>query len=271
VTLAGAALLLATGAAVGVLSGLTGVGGGVLMVPLLYAFYALSPATAAVPAVVAHATSLCVIAPTALLGAFRYGREGVVWRTAAAMGFGAALAAVLFALAAPDIPDVWLRAGFALFLLVVASRLAGEPAQPAAAAPPRPPPGLGALAASGTAVGGLSALLGVGGGVAAIPLLHAVGRVPLRQLAPTSLAVIAPAAAAGTLTYALASAGGMPPWSAGYVHVGAALPLLAGSLPLVGLGARLNRRVPDRALRVGFAALLAAAALRLLWGVARGG
>ena len=240
------------------------------MVPLLYAFYAASPATAAVPVVAAHATSLCVIAPTALLGAARYGREGgVVWPVAGAMGAGAAVAAVLLARAAPQIPGDLLRAGFALFLLVVALRMAGSRG-PATAAARGKPAGAVPLAASGAAVGGLSALLGVGGGVVAIPLLHTVGRLGIRELAPTSLAVIAPAAAAGTLAYAFASAEAMPAWSVGYVHVGAAAPLLAGSLPLVGVGAWLNRRVPDRALRYGFAGLLAVAALRLLWGIVRG-
>jgi uncharacterized membrane protein YfcA len=241
------------------------------MVPLLYAFYAASPTTAGVPVVAAHATSLCVIAPTALLGAVRYGRQGgVVWPVAGAMGAGAAVAAVVFARAAPRIPGDLLRAGFALFLLVVSLRMVGSGGATMSTARGESA-GVAPLAASGAAVGGLSALLGVGGGVVAIPLLHLVGRLGLRELAPTSLAVIAPAAAAGTLAYAFAGAEAMPAWSVGFVHVGAAVPLLAGSLALVGVGARLNRRVPDRALRYGFAALLGAAALRLLWGIAGGG
>jgi uncharacterized membrane protein YfcA len=63
----------------------------------------------------------------------------------------------------------------------------------------------------------------------------------------------------------------MPPWSVGLVDVGAGLPLLAGSLAMVGAGARANARVPEPALRIGFSALLAAAALRLLWGLFAGG
>jgi uncharacterized membrane protein YfcA len=270
VTVTGAALLLATGAAVGFLSGLTGIGGGVLMVPLLYAYYAASSTTAGVPAAAAHATSLFVIAPTAVFGAFRYGREKMVsWRVALPMGASAAVSAAFVALVAARIPDDGLRAGFALFLLVTAAHLARPPHRAADAE--GEPAALGPVAAGGVAVGALSALLGVGGGVVAIPLLHAVARVPLGRLAATSLAVIAPAAAAGAVAYALAPAPQMPPWSVGLVDVGAGLPLLAGSLAMVGAGARANARVPEPALRIGFSALLAAAALRLLWGLFAGG
>lgn len=271
-TATGAALLLVTGGAVGFLSGLTGIGGGVLMVPLLYAYYATSAPALAVPAAAAHATSLCVIAPTAARGAYRYGREGLVaWRVAIPMGVGAAVTAVPIALLATAIPDGALRVGFAVFLLFTAVHLlrpTDETPEPSTGkAGPALPTGL----AAGAAVGALSALLGVGGGVVAIPLLHTVGRVPARKLAASSLAVIAPAAAAGALAYSLTGSPRMPPWSVGVVHVGAALPLLLGSLALVGAGARANARVPAGVLRGGFAALLGAAALWLIGGVLAGG
>ncbi|MEN8373867.1 MAG: sulfite exporter TauE/SafE family protein [Gemmatimonadota bacterium] len=265
-TVAGAAILLATGAAVGLVSGLAGIGGGVLMVPLLYAYYDVVGAD--VPSAVAHATSLAVIAPTALHGALRFARYDLVaWRAALAMGGGAAAAALPAALLAARVPDPALRAGFALFLLLTAARMA-LPYRRRDDATDRAPGATSALVAAGVLVGTLSALLGVGGGVVAIPLLYNVGRLPLRQLAPTSLAVIAPAAATGAITYAL-SAGGAPAlgWSLGMVDVGAAAALVAGSLPLVAAGARLNIRVPEPALRVGLAVLLAGVAARLLWGL----
>lgn len=271
-TASGAALLLATGAAVGLLSGLTGIGGGVLMVPLLYAYYGATVPADTVPVVAAHATSLAVIAPTALLGAWRYGRGGAVaWRVAGAMGAGAAATAALFALTATRVPGDVLRAGFAMFLLAMAwsfARPRREPHQDAEGG--RPAAGRAGLAVAGGTVGAMSALLGVGGGVVAIPLLRSVAHLPLRQIAPTSLAVIAPAAAAGALVYIFTPAAGMPAWSVGLVHVGATLPLLAGSLAFVGPGTRLNAMVPDRVLRLGFAGLLLAAAVRLLWAIAHG-
>lgn len=270
-TASGAALLFATGAAVGLLSGLTGIGGGVLMVPLLYAYYGATVSADSVPVVAAHATSLAVIAPTALVGAWRYGRGGVVaWRVAAAMGAGAAATAALFALTAVRVPGDVLRGGFAAFLLAVAWSFVRPGRAPHDGEGGRAAAGPAGLAVAGGTVGAMSALLGVGGGVVAIPLLQSVARLPLRQIAPTSLAVIAPAAAAGALVYSLTPAAGMPPWSVGLVHAGAALPLLVGSLVFVGPGTRLHARVPDRALRLGFAALLFAAAFRLLWVIARG-
>jgi hypothetical protein len=112
---------------------------------------------------------------------------------------------------------------------------------------------------TGAVVGIFSALLGVGGGLVAIPLLMYVVRLDIRHVAATSLAIVAFAATAGTATYMLTGAGmaGLPVGSVGFVHVAAALPMLPGAVLAARWGARVNQRLDARRLRWLFAALFA--------------
>lgn len=261
--------LLGVGLAVGFVSGLVGIGGGVLMVPFLYFFYGHPGwSSVGVPgeleAAVAHATSLFIILPTALRGVLVYHRSGLVaWRAALPLAVGAALAAVGGARLALGLPPELLKLAFGVLLLASAVRLVkpGEDAGPEA----RRLPWAGLLAA-GAVVGLLSALLGVGGGIVAIPILiHLVG-LELRKVAATSLVIIVFAAVSGTLTYVVSGLGrtGLPPGSLGYVHVLAAVPMLAGSLLAVRAGVRTNERMGDRKLRLLFAGLFALLGVRLV-------
>jgi len=107
-------------------------------------------------------------------------------------------------------------------------------------------------------VGIFSALMGVGGGLVAIPMLIYWIGLPLQKVAATSLAVIIFAAAAGTATYIVEgwNAAALPPGSLGYVHALAAMPLMIGSVLTVQAGARLNQTLDVRMLRRVFAVLL---------------
>jgi uncharacterized membrane protein YfcA len=265
VGLAGWIASLAVGLVAGVLSGLVGVGGGVVMVPFLYALFSHPQGFGVVgpterQAVLAHATSLFVIVPTAVRGTWLYHRARLVeWRAVAEVGGGSVVAAAAVAAVADRAPDAALRLAFACFLLVTAWRVAaGEvgagPARSAGAR--RAWRGV----AGGLAVGALSALLGVGGGIVAIPVLLYVLRVDVKKVAATSLAVVALTALAGSLTYALAGAGGapLPRGAVGYVYLPAAAGLAAGTLVSVGWGTALNRRWSARRLRRVFAWVLAA-------------
>ena len=260
----------AVGLAAGLVAGLVGIGGGVLMVPFLYFVYghgswsgvALAPET---EAVVAHATSLFVIVPTAVRGSLAYHRAGLVeWRVVLPVGLAAAAAAVGGARLALLLRPEALKLAFGLFLLGSAAKLVWGAGGAGGAGRLRL--GWARVGATGIAVGLLSALLGVGGGLVAIPLLvHVVG-LELRRVAATSLGVVACAAVAGAATYVMAGWGapGLPPGSLGYVHVAAAFPMLVTSLWAVGLGARINRRLRGRALAWLFGALFAAIGLGLV-------
>ena len=260
------AAALAVGGLVGVISGLTGIGGGVLMVPFLYALYARLEVPRDTATVLAHATSLAVIVPAAVRGLLGYrGTRLIEWRSAIPIGVTGALAALATARLVPGIPAGPLRVGFGVFLLVISLDLLLRrgPLSPHARTG-RHHVLLAALA--GIPVGVLSAALGVGGGVPATMVMLYILRTPFPQLAPTSLAFIIFTAFAGALGYLLTPAPPLPfGWVAGHVDFGHGLPLAIGAVALAPVGVRLNRRLPVMTLRRVFGALLLLLGLSLIW------
>jgi uncharacterized membrane protein YfcA len=124
----------------------------------------------------------------------------------------------------------------------------------------------GAVLVTGVTVGLLSGLMGIGGGAIAAPLLIYLIGLDLKQAAATSLAVVGLASIAGTATYIISGwqATGMPPGSLGYVHIVAALPILAGSLISVSWGTRANQRMKAATLKRVFSAFFSALGLYLI-------
>lgn len=110
-------LAVVLGVAAGMLSGMFGVGGGVLFVPTLALVLELTQLGA-------QATSLAAIIPVAALGAWLQHREGAVrWRPALVIGLASAFGVAGGALLADALPEDVLRKLFAALLLVVAARL----------------------------------------------------------------------------------------------------------------------------------------------------
>jgi hypothetical protein len=259
------AAALAVGVVVGFISGLTGIGGGVLMVPFLYLLYGRLGVDAEAATVLAHATSLMVIVPAAIRGLLGYRGSGLVhWRAAVPIAIAAAAAAAATAPLVTHLPGRGLRIGFGAFLLLIAADLLLRRSDHARVPPARA--GLTALAVLlGVPVGALSAALGVGGGVPATMLMHYAFRLPFRLLAPTSLVVIAVTAAAGSLSYALTPAGPVSlPAVVGHVDLGHGLPLAVGAVAAAPLGVYVNKRAPVATLRRIFGALLLAIGVTLL-------
>lgn len=257
------ALMLLTLAAVGIVTGfvagLIGIGGGVLIVPFLYFFYAHPDWSgfafpAAYHPTVAHATSLLIIVPTALRGTWSYANAGlIVWRVALPVAIAAIAGGMVGAHFAIGLPAPLLKLMFGCFLVASAVQLAlgrrgdidGEPRTHVVA-----------TTLTGLAVGILSGMMGVGGGILALPLLMYVLHVDLRRAAATSLAIVGAAAFAGVTTYAIAGMNAVvtPAGSIGYVHVYAALPILTGAVLSVHWGTRANQRLDAQVLKWIFAA-----------------
>ena len=244
------------------------------MVPFLYFYYAHDAwsgvtLTPVLHATVAHATSLFVIVPTAVVGTLTYARNGLVaWRAALPVALFSMGAAAAGAMLAVRVPAELLKSGFGAFLVFTAIQLLSSRSAVAARPVRR---SVLAAAVSGALVGLLSAVLGVGGGLVAIPLLIYLIRVDISRVAATSLAIVAFAATAGTLTYMATGYSGdalsdpvMPRGSIGFVHVAAALPMLPGAIIAARWGARLNQRLDAARLRVIFALLLLVFGVRLV-------
>lgn len=186
-------VLIAIGLAGGLLSGAFGVGGGIVLVPLLVAFAGLDQRRAA-------ATSLLAILPTSVAGSITYLAHGEVDLLAAGViAVGAVAGSVIGANLLDRLPLRLLRWLFIALLVVVAIRMVLVEPERGAALPFSLPVALAYLAI-GLVLGLASGLFGIGGGVIAVPAL--VGLLGVSDLVAkgTSLLVIIPTSAAGTIT-----------------------------------------------------------------------
>jgi uncharacterized protein len=237
----------AVGVAAGALSGLFGVGGGILIVPGLVLAPRMDQRTA-------HATSLAAIVPIAVAGAVGYALDGAVdWPAAGLLVIGAAAGTVAGTHLLGRIPARGLRMLFAAFLLVAAAALPFEVVGTGERVELTVLDGT-LLVALGGLAGLLAGLLGVGGGIVMVPglvLLISVSQVVAKG---TSLAVIIPTALVGSVRNVL---GGRVDLRSAMVvgSVGAACSFLASLVSI---------RLDPVVSAVLFGILLLAVAIRLL-------
>lgn len=251
------AWLLSTlsGLAAGLLSGVFGIGGGVVLVPMLGLVLGLGQHDAQ------GMTLAILLLPVGLAAVVEYHRAGYVrWRLVLPLVAGFLLGVWLGSEAATAVPERPLRLVFVAFLVVLAVRnwrAAGSRSGAVAAAEPPAARAAAAHALWIGAVGGAaSGLLGVGGAVLMIPLLVAVLGLRQHEAQGTSLAVmLPPVGLPGVLVYS-AARGGLP-----WLVVGC----VAGGFLLGGaFGARAARRVKGPALIRGFSVFQLAVAAGLL-------
>jgi uncharacterized protein len=257
-------ILLGTGILVGFASGLLGVGGGFIMVPVqffLLTSMGVDPNTAIR---VAFATSLVVILPTAISGALGHWRRGAVliW-PAFLLGTtgltGGILGAVIASQSSANILSMifGLLAFFSAFLMlkprhyeikenVIHSNFS--------------------YLFWGFLGGFSSGLLGIGGGIIMVPILTILLRFPIHKAIGTSTAFIIFASLGGVLTYVITGMhiAHLPPYSLGYVNLVQFVVLAGVSIPLARLGVKTAHNLPDKQLRYIFAALLIYIALKMI-------
>ena len=239
----------AAGVAVGVLSGLLGIGGGVVLVPVLLGLFAMTQKRA-------QATSLAAITLTALAGAVTYGIAGdVVLVPALLIVAGGFVGTMLGAELVHRLSERTLRIVFAAVMVAVAVRMALAPAVEGAGelAHLDPLVLLGYLG-SGLLMGLLSALIGIGGGIVMVPLLVlAFGFTP-HEAQGTSLAAMVPISLLGAFRHARR---GYTDWRAGVV-------LGIGGVVGAPLGALVAQAVSEVWLQRLFAVVLVATAVQLV-------
>jgi uncharacterized protein len=253
---------LAIGAAVGFLAGLLGIGGGMVLVPMLVFVFTAKGFPAAHLMHLALATGLATIMFTSLSSVRAHHRHGGVdWAVARAMAPGIMSGSLAAALAASLIPTRPLAVFFTGFMFYAAAQMFVE-VKPKAA---RQLPGRTGLFAAGAGIGAISSVLAAGGAFLSIPFL-AWCNMPLKRAIGTAAAIGFPIALAGSAGYVVQGlrAQGLPAGTLGYVYLPALALIVAASMPLAPLGARLAHRLPVRRLRVVFSLMLLALALRML-------
>ncbi|HLE66505.1 MAG TPA: sulfite exporter TauE/SafE family protein [Burkholderiales bacterium] len=253
---------LAIGAAVGFLAGLLGIGGGMVMVPMLVFVFTAKGFPAEHMMHLALATALATIAFTSLASVRAHHRHGAVdWRIARAMSPGIVAGSLGAAIVAGFVPTKPLAVFFTAFLFYAATQMLVEVRTKST----RTLPGRTGLFGAGAAIGAVSSLLAAGGAFLSIPFL-AWCNVPLRRAIGTAAANGFPIALAGSAGYVLQGLriSGLPEGSVGYVYIPALLLIVATSVPMAPVGARLAHRLPVGRLRLVFALVLFALGARML-------
>jgi uncharacterized membrane protein YfcA len=186
---------------------------------------------------------------------------GVDWAVARTMAPGILAGSLAAALAAGFIPTRPLAIFFTGFMFYAAAQMFVE-IKPRSG---RQLPGSAGLFAAGAGIGAISSVLAAGGAFLSIPFL-AWCNLPLKRAIGTAAANGFPIAVAGTAGYVLQGSRvpDLPQWSLGYVYLPALLLIVAASMPMAPLGARLAHRLPVKRLRAVFALLLFALGLRML-------
>lgn len=281
------------GVAIGILSGMLGIGGGTVMVPLFRLAFGLDP-------LAATATSLFSIIPTSLAGLSKHLRNGTcIPRIGLICGLAGACASPLGVLAATHSPN-WavmggtsLVIGYSSITMLRRGIAAVRAERAAAAASASKAVGAGAdataskaadacaggvkdvegarssteaahaamttrtvaaMIAIGLIAGFMGGYVGVGGGFIMVPLFISVLGISMREASGTSLVAVCILAVPGVIEQALL----------GNVHVSVGLAIAVGSMPGSILGASLVKRIPESALRLLFASFLLVVAVILV-------
>ena len=260
-------ILLATGVGAGFASGLLGVGGGFVMVPVMYWVIVATGVPAATAIRIAFGTSLLVILPTALSGAWRHNkRKAVRWKAALILGPCGLVGGLAGATLAAQIPGETLKLGFGGFVLAVAAwmglgmtpRLAKEAVEPK--------DNLWFLMALGFPIGMVSGLTGLGGGALIVPALVLALDFPMHIAVGTSVASIVFTSLGGVVGYVINGIG-VPsylPYSIGYINLPIWLCLAATSVPMAQFGSMTAHALPAKQLRYIFIAVMLYIGLKML-------
>jgi len=255
---------LLVGAFAGLIAGLLGVGGGLIIVPVLALLFRRWGVADDVVMHLAIGTSLATIVLTAVSSMRAHHRHGAVdWAVFRRLTPGIVVGALLGAVIADFMPTPALRTFFGVFELAVAVQIGFN----FMAAPHRRLPGKLGMSTAGTVIGALSAVVGIGGGTLTVPFLVWCN-VALRRAVATSSATGLPIAVAGAAGFVLTGWGepDLPAWTTGYLYWPALAGIAAASLAFAPLGARLAHTLPVATLRRFFAVFLAVLGVRMLLG-----
>lgn len=247
----------------GILSGLLGIGGGVIMVPALVAIFHFDAFSDLYLMQLATGTSLAAMIITTLATTRAHQKRGnVQWRLLKFLIPGTVIGALSGVWLGKEINTHILQLGFAIFALVLGSKLLlsrqKKPHSIAAYSHPL------LLFIFALGIGLLSGLLGIGGGILIIPLLLVLG-VSMLQASATSAACAFPTACAGAVSAMIAGwqIEGLPPLSLGFVYWPVAL--LLGIVSIIGapLGVRLAHKLPVQTVKRLFGLMLCGVAIKM--------
>jgi len=253
---------LAIGCAVGFLAGLLGIGGGMVIVPMLVFVFTAKGFASSHLMHLSLATSMATVPFTSASSVRAHDvRGGVDWRVVRGMLPGLAAGALLGALVAGAVPSRPLAIFFTVFIFYAASNMFLQ----LRTKPTRQLPGRLGLGVTGGVVSFLASFLAAGAAFMTVPFMTWCN-VPLKRAIGTAAALGFPLSLASSIGYVYAGWGvpGLPAGSFGFVYLPALGLIAAASIFTAPLGARVSHGLPVRKLRNVFGLLLLAIAVRML-------
>lgn len=243
-------LLMAVGVLAGGLGALLGIGGGVVLVPALVLGFDV-PLEQAVPA-----SLMCVVASSCSAAATYVENRLSDIRLGLTLELSTVLGAIAGGLVAAYLAPALVAVAFGVFTLCISLQMLLRRARTPEPARSDYAPMNYPLGVSGSFVaGGLSALLGVGGGPLKVPLMNQGMGVPFKVASATSNLMVGVTGAASVLAYA---------WR-GQLKLALVSPLVVGVLAGAWVGSQLMPKVPTRVLKRLFGAVLLVVAAQMLW------
>lgn len=257
-------LILAGGVVTGVLAGLFGIGGGGIIVPVLYEVFGVLHVPDSVRMQLCIGTSLAIIVPTTVRSYLGHKAKGAVLpQVIRAWTLPAIAGVVIGSITAWFAPSAVFKIAFVFFAAMISAKMlfAGDRWNIG-----KELPGRGLLSLYGFITGLLSSLVGVSGGAVSNAVLTLYGQ-PIQRAVATSAGIGVPITIVGAVGYAIAGwphVAQLPPLSVGFVSVIGFALMAPVSSYTTGYGVRLAHWLPRRKLEIGFGICLMLVSLRFL-------
>ena len=257
-------LYIALGAVAGMLAGMLGLGGGIVIVPMLTFAFSLQHFPAPYLLHMALGTSLATIVFTSLASVRAHQAHAAVnWQVVRRISPGIVAGTLSGSWLAARMTTSFLKVFFVCFIWLVALQLILD-VRPKTT---RRLPGSLGLTSAGSLIGVISGLVGIGGGSLSVPFLQ-MCNLPFRNAIGTSAAIGFPIALTGAAGYVFngLAVTVLPPLSLGFIYLPALCGVAAASFMTVPVGARLAHRLPVSGLKRIFALLLIITGAKMLYG-----
>ena len=255
-------LYLLTGAVAGLSAGLLGIGGGLIIVPILFFIFSSRQVAPEHIMHMALATSLATIIVTSISSAWAHHKRGaVLWPIVFNLSPGIIIGAWLGAMLASALASDILKPVFGVYELLVAIHLLVNY---------RPATHTASISRTksitgGAVIGSISSVIGIGGATLTIPFLlwH---NISIKNAVASSAACGFPIAVAGTAAYIISgwNVAGLPPYTLGYVNLPAFAMIIITSMITAPVGAALAHKLPEKTLRIFFAVFLLVLSFKML-------